>query len=59
MPGTCFEVDLQNRTVMATHDAIYRAPEDVDHAVRNPSKTQMDVAVEMSVVSLEVDIERF
>jgi DNA polymerase I-like protein with 3'-5' exonuclease and polymerase domains len=43
---------------MTIHDAVYvEAPDEETQAARNILKTEMDAAVEMPIVPLEVDIE--
>jgi DNA polymerase I len=52
------ELDMKSRVVMTIHDAVYvEAPDEEAQAARNILKTEMETAVEMPVVPLEVDIE--
>ena len=43
---------------MTIHDAVYvEAPEEEENRVRHQMKEQMEVAVEMPIVPLEVDVD--
>jgi DNA polymerase I-like protein with 3'-5' exonuclease and polymerase domains len=48
----------ESHVVMTIHDAVYvEAPDEEENRVRHLMKEQMEAAVEMPVVPLEVDIE--
>lgn len=52
------DLGMESRVVMTVHDAVYvEAPDEEAQAARNILKTEMEAAVEMPVVPLEVDIE--
>jgi DNA polymerase I len=52
------DLGMRSRVVMTIHDAVYvEVPDDEAQAARNTLKTEMEEAVEMPVVPLEVDIE--
>jgi DNA polymerase I len=52
------DLGMKSRVVMTIHDAVYvEAPDEEAQAARNILKTEMEAAVEMPVVPLEVDIE--
>ncbi len=49
---------MRSRIVITIHDAVYvEAPDEEEHEARRLLKTQMEEAVEMPVVPLEVDID--
>jgi DNA polymerase I len=52
------DLEMKSLVVMTIHDAVYvEAPDEEAQAARNILKTEMEAAVEMPVVPLEVDIE--
>jgi DNA polymerase I len=52
------DLGMKSRVVMTIHDAVYvEAPDEEAQAARNILKTEMEAAVEMPVVPLEVDIK--
>ena len=52
------DLGMKSRVVMTIHDAVYvEAPEEEVEKARDILKTQMEAAIEMPVVPLEVDIE--
>jgi DNA polymerase-1 len=52
------DLDMQSRVVMTIHDAVYvEAPEEEAEKAKEILKSQMEAAVEMPFVPLEVDIE--
>jgi len=52
------DLGMKSRVVMTIHDAVYvEAPDEEAQAARNILKQEMESAVEMPVVPLEVDIE--
>jgi DNA polymerase I len=52
------DLGMKSRVVMTIHDAVYvEAPDEEARAARNILKKEMESAVEMPVVPLEVDIE--
>lgn len=52
------DLGMKSQVVMTIHDAVYvEAPDEEAQAARNILKTEMEAAVEMPVVPLEVDIE--
>lgn len=52
------DLGMKSRIVMTIHDAVYvEAPEEEAQAARNILKTEMEAAVEMPVVPLEIELD--
>ena len=56
----CWELRKLSSLVMTIHDAVYvEATQEEAQGVRDLMKEEMEAAVEMPIVPLEVDIKRF
>lgn len=52
------DLGMKSRVVMTIHDAVYvEAPEEEAQAAGNVLRTEMEAAVEMPLVPLEIDID--